>query len=1106
MLPVALVAAALSSASPHTGSETRGLRPVASPVPENGYRKCFALVIGINEYGDRAGGSMKLKNAVNDAAAVAEKLEKYGFKGEDQVFYFTDGKATRKGIEGAWQKLWKSRDKVGPDDCVLVFFSGHGIVVGEDTYLLPSDVEFDDQNKLLTKSAIKLADFRKELLDEIPARHKLLILDCCHAGGVFRLGGDRIDTGVVAPPVGAFDARHVAQAITSTRGTQEALDGAGGRNNSPFTLALIDALESIPTKKNKNPGEYQFTTTELYRTLCGQLAENVDLNRATKTQTPVCMYLDQARQGEFHFFPGKEKDIKFEPKFNDETVLHAMTPTTFGNWWGDEVPWFMPGLRHEILKNQPVFRSGILGNLDGGQLRKAAEITALRMAAQGEDNALVRRRGEDLKLLLGGMGGVGAKTGAIRQVRDSLREVVKNDRDGGDPLDLHYLAVLEHKTGDTDGAEKHYTAALNRYKELMKTAPRLYSPLYALCLSDLGTFELRVMKKYAQAADRFIEARSVPVYVDKTPVPFKVYTRMLQAEAYRRLGYVKPNDLLLDEAIDAFLSVDPNLYSPLVAATLKQSAWADMEQWRFKVAKDKFQEAQIRLRPHVSPDKGYEYRIDDFHISHGLAMVMRFQGRPADALEAYRKLTPEIADAIRDLDQKKTSLDYTDVRYLLYDRLVNCLQRQADCSLFDAVPDYAEAADDYRRALLETDNLSDDVRNDRKINLVYCRAIALAADSPVRDPDRAKRLYLFAERTRTTMKTIPLQTEICRSIAATLLSPTGDPTALDVDSPDVNPTDRPAGLPDMYKKLREEHRLLDRDELERMMFGYRLLIERMMPTARPGSPARGRGEVPEIVGERLEFLRLIDHMLRLCRQACRNDRPDPDLLRYLRPYYELAFTGKWAAGISTRSVDPSRPFVHPHVKELIEIAWEATQGTPYNKPGKSHPLLVLFTVRERACFLLDAPGFGNRCYVLNDLDRDALEPTVAADKAPALPLELLNDLRHLAVQLDRDRDRDRDPDRRSDTKLLLRWGDPYHRLGYEVVRGSAGKVDLEYLTEGLRPGNPFPYKLDWAISPARCQRCNLEKGFEPYARWRPKLGTPTALAPTGTNPVLSASP
>src|SRR5262249_18362601 len=135
------------------------------------------------------------------------------------------------------------------------------------------------------------------------------------------------------------------QAITAGLASQPVDDG---QEHSPFTQALLRALKSVPIRVPRD--QYHFTTNQLFQSVQFYLD-------GKKNQLPMCRWLD-GNQGEFHFFPDPKavfsEDV--DPR-KERDMLLAMVPSTFGNWWVDEIPWFMPSLRSLILQYKPESRS-----------------------------------------------------------------------------------------------------------------------------------------------------------------------------------------------------------------------------------------------------------------------------------------------------------------------------------------------------------------------------------------------------------------------------------------------------------------------------------------------------------------------------------------------------------------------------------------------------------------------------------------------------------------------------------------------------------------------------------------------------------------------------
>ncbi len=217
------------------------------------YGRKWAIVIGINYAGRadlEATGTGPLENAESDATAVAETLTKYyGFEKSD-VKLFLGEKATKAAIESLFANgLLLDDSQVKEDHCVLVYFAGHGNreTNGEKSrcHLFPYDVkvlrgENESVRGIDYSSCLRLDHLTNDMNDCL-ARHKLLVLDSCHSGEIFKSTHTR-STGAYRVQPDLFKGK-AFQAITSTRGSQRAMDSAGS-SHSPFTGALLETLMS----------------------------------------------------------------------------------------------------------------------------------------------------------------------------------------------------------------------------------------------------------------------------------------------------------------------------------------------------------------------------------------------------------------------------------------------------------------------------------------------------------------------------------------------------------------------------------------------------------------------------------------------------------------------------------------------------------------------------------------------------------------------------------------------------------------------------------------------------------------------------------------------
>lgn len=139
----------------------------------------WAVLVGVDKY--RRPDVTPLRCAVADVRAVAKVLQaRCGFP-KDNVFLLTsdqggDGAPTRGNL--AFRLGWLD-EHVQPGDTVIFFFSGHGIQMGESSYLLTCDA--DPRNA----STLRLTGYRRETLQNqlrgLRAKALLMVLDACRS-------------------------------------------------------------------------------------------------------------------------------------------------------------------------------------------------------------------------------------------------------------------------------------------------------------------------------------------------------------------------------------------------------------------------------------------------------------------------------------------------------------------------------------------------------------------------------------------------------------------------------------------------------------------------------------------------------------------------------------------------------------------------------------------------------------------------------------------------------------------------------------------------------------------------------------------------------------
>jgi TPR repeat protein len=196
-------------------------------------RQKYAVVIGNQSYLH----APSLPNAWNDATDVADLLAGQGY----DVTLLKD--ASKRDFEGLMQRILFDVDR---NTEVLFYYAGHGVQIGSENYLIPTDAQLGQIDDLPFEtvsvgSLVSIVGAR--------ARLQIVILDSCRnnpfAGLKVQdsLGPDvrEIETGFasLAAPVNSY-------LVFSTSPGEVALDGAG--DNSPFATAFLQAaaLGSVP--------------------------------------------------------------------------------------------------------------------------------------------------------------------------------------------------------------------------------------------------------------------------------------------------------------------------------------------------------------------------------------------------------------------------------------------------------------------------------------------------------------------------------------------------------------------------------------------------------------------------------------------------------------------------------------------------------------------------------------------------------------------------------------------------------------------------------------------------------------------------------------------
>lgn len=229
----------------------------------------YIFAVGVSKYSD---SRMNLTYAAKDAQDVANLFGKNLNKEYDsvKVQIITNEKATRSAILAIRKQLENTKIT----DHVIFFYAGHGVLDDSlDYFLATTDIDFRNPKA----KALKYDDLDK-LLDGIPARQKLVLIDACHSGEIDKedvtlATAQNVETGKVKfRSTPGMQVSHIglensielmqelftdlrkgngATVISSAGGAEYAMESKEW-NNGVFTYSLLRGLQDNSADLNQN--------------------------------------------------------------------------------------------------------------------------------------------------------------------------------------------------------------------------------------------------------------------------------------------------------------------------------------------------------------------------------------------------------------------------------------------------------------------------------------------------------------------------------------------------------------------------------------------------------------------------------------------------------------------------------------------------------------------------------------------------------------------------------------------------------------------------------------------------------------------------------------
>ncbi|MCU0970217.1 MAG: caspase family protein [Gammaproteobacteria bacterium] len=237
------------------------------------------LSVGIDRY--RSADVAELVNAANDARAVGELMPRIrqGLFREAQVTVLLNEQATLAGIRQAFERVAAAAQ---PEDVVLLFLAGHGVISDGRYSFLPHDLPALDARGL--REGALGQEALADLLASLPTSRAAVLIDTCHAGAVagadavLRQSRDRAWVGALGYNTGRF-------VLAGTTTQQEALDGIAG--HGVFTAVVLDGLSGIADRKPKGNEDGRVDVVELTRYAEARVPEEATKIAPTHAQRAV---------------------------------------------------------------------------------------------------------------------------------------------------------------------------------------------------------------------------------------------------------------------------------------------------------------------------------------------------------------------------------------------------------------------------------------------------------------------------------------------------------------------------------------------------------------------------------------------------------------------------------------------------------------------------------------------------------------------------------------------------------------------------------------------------------------------------------------------------
>lgn len=210
----------------------------------------YALIIGNNKYNDPK--LAQLKTPAADSQALAKVLDDKTIGSFDEVTPLINQTETR--IRRAISTFLTNKK---PDDLVLLYFSGHGVLDDRGRlYLALKDTQVD-----LLKATSIPSSFVADEMDSCRSKRQILVLDCCHSGAFGR--GTKGEQKAMTETT--FEGSGFGRVVlTASDSTQYAFEGDQVIKQTELSLFTHFLLEGLKTGEADTNNDGHISLDEWY--------------------------------------------------------------------------------------------------------------------------------------------------------------------------------------------------------------------------------------------------------------------------------------------------------------------------------------------------------------------------------------------------------------------------------------------------------------------------------------------------------------------------------------------------------------------------------------------------------------------------------------------------------------------------------------------------------------------------------------------------------------------------------------------------------------------------------------------------------------------------